>query len=127
MKILILYFEPSNRQFLQLCLEGDGYTSIAMQSAAEVVQTIEDSSDYFLLFTDNYHVNPEAHEAFTTLRARPELRQRVWIVGLTALDVLARQLQADGLMDEHLPLPFTLDQVLDTVEARARQTGDPPP
>ncbi len=119
MKILILYFEPSVRQMLQMVLEIEDYTVIATQSASEAVDAIENTSDSYLLFADNFHLNPEAQQAFTVLHDRPDLRIRVKIVGVSATSQGARQWITDNLIDEHLEVPFNLDQVLHIVEAHA--------
>ena len=102
-------------------MEIDDYTSIATRSFAEALSIIENSSDSYLLFTDNLQVNPEVRNALASLRDRPELRQRVWIVGLAVFNNTAWI--TDGLIDEYLPMPFTVDQLFDIVEAHA---SDPP-
>lgn len=123
MQILILSFEPSIMHILQMVLEAEDYTVVVTRSATEAVRIIEDSSDSFVLFTDNYHVNEEGQRAFTLLRDRPELRHRVWIVGMTAMRDDSTSMAA-GLMDEHLSMPFTVEQVIRIVEAHDSHESD---
>jgi DNA-binding response OmpR family regulator len=123
MQILILSFEPSIMHILQMVLEAEDYTVVVTRSATEAVRIIEDSSDSFVLFTDNYHVNEEGQRAFTLLRDRPELRHRVWIVGMTAMRDDSASIVA-GLMDEHLPMPFTYEQLRCIVEAHDSHESD---
>lgn len=121
MKVLILYFEPVIGHMLKEVLELEGYTVICTQNASEAIRAIEDSSDYYLLITDNLQVNPKVREALAVLRDRPELRQRVWIVGMAVFNNPAWV--TDGLIDEHMPMPFTVEQLLRVVEAHV---GLPP-
>lgn len=124
MSIVILEFEPTIQQMLQMILEVEGYTVTSSQAAAEAMRAIEAAGESCVLFADNFHVNPEAQQAFTMLRDRPQLRQRVWVVGMVVFPEPARQLIANGLMDEHLGMPFTVDQVLAIVTAHtSRPSG----
>ena len=92
------------------------------QHATEAIRAIEDTSDSYLLFGDNFHLNPEAQQAFTELHDRPDLRRRVTIVGVSAMSEGARQRLANNLID-HLALPFSSDDIVHIVEAH---TSDPP-
>lgn len=72
-----------------------------------------------MLLTDNFSANPEALEVLTMLRQRPELRQRVRVIGISGRsDVVPTPWMTDGLM-ERVPLPYTYDQLLDIVKANA--------
>lgn len=120
LNILILNFEPSNAQILEFTLELEGYTVMVTQSAAETLRIIESSSDVFVLLADNYHVNPEARQAFTMLHQRAEVRSRVTIIGLAALpafESVAIHMKAVGLMDDHLCMPYTIEQLIRIVES----------
>ncbi len=110
MSILMLYLEGSIQRLLQPSLEAEGYTVMATQSANETLRAIEDNSDIDMLLADNFRVNPEAQQAFALLSQHPVLRQRVLVVGLSAITTPdAQQWITDGLIDIHVPLPFTLD------------------
>lgn len=115
MKILILYFEPAIGHMLKGILELEGYTVIFTQNASKATRVIEDSSDYYLLFTDNLHVNLDVRDALASLHDRQEIRQRVWVVNLAVWSDAAWM--SDGLIDEHMPMPFTVEQLLRVVEA----------
>ncbi len=123
MNILILYYDPSVGHLLQMVLEAEEYTVTATRNATEAIHAIEDSSDSYLLFADNFYLNPEAQQAFTMLHNRPDLRRRVTIVGVSAMSEGARQRLANNMIDDHLALPFNVDQLLRVVEAH---TSDPP-
>lgn len=77
MRVLFLYFENTIRYSVQAILELEDYIVIATRQATEVIRVIEDSDNSYVLLTDNFSVNPEAFEALTVLRQRPELRHRV--------------------------------------------------
>lgn len=121
MKILILYFEPSILRLLQFVLKAEGYPFTATPDASEAIQTIEDSADSYLILTDNLQVNREVREALAALKDRPSLRSRLWIVSLTVFDVPTWM--REGLIDEHMPMPFSADQVWNLIEAHV---GPPP-
>ena len=46
-------------------LELEGYTVILTQNASKATRAIEDSSDSYLLMTDNFHLNLDVREALT--------------------------------------------------------------
>jgi hypothetical protein len=117
MKILILYVEPTIWYMLQQVLELEEYADIRTRNSSEAVRDIEESTDSYLLLTDNLHVNPEVREALAVLRDNSDLRQRLWVVNLAVWSESAWI--TDGLIDEHLAMPFTVDQVLSIVEAHA--------
>lgn len=125
MRVLFLYFETTIRYPVQAVLEIEDYIVIATRQATEVIHIIEESNDSYVLLTDNFGVNPEAIEALAVLRQRPELRQRVRVIGISGRsDVASTPWMTDGLMDAHLPLPYTYDQLLDIVKANS---GGAPP
>lgn len=136
MNILILYFNPDVQELLELVLDVENYDWIATQHATEAIRIIAESADSCLLLADNFDVNPEARQAFTMLHDRPDLRQRVWVVGASALhDVTVIPWLTDGMIDEHLHLslnpdledqcsdPDQIDQFLAIIAAH---TSDPP-
>ncbi len=121
MSIAMLYFEDSNRQYSQLFLEAEGYTVMATQSATEALRAIEDSDDIDTLLADNFHLNPEAQHAFTYLSQHPTLRQRVMVVGLSAISApYAQQWISDGLIDAHLRYPFSIEELFAVLKASGR-------
>lgn len=117
MKVLIVYVDPGIRHMLQQVLEVEGHTVICTRRGAEVIRAIEESDDSYLLFTDNLHVNPSVREALAILRDKPALRQRVWVVNVAVRSDPAWI--ADALIDEHLPMPFSVEQLFRLVEAHA--------
>jgi CheY-like chemotaxis protein len=123
MKILILYFEPSVMKMLEACLTAEGYSVTSTADASEAIKAIEDTSDSYLLIADNFHLSPGAQQAFTTLHNRPDLRNRVKIVGVSAMSQGAYEWIADNRIDDHLTMPFSLDHLLDVVRAHV---GLPP-
>lgn len=123
MQILILYLEPSVMKLLEACLMAEGYSVTSTANASEVIRAIEDTSDSYLLMADNFHLSPEAQQAFTTLYDRPDLRNRVKIVGVSAISKGAYEWIADNRIDDHLSMPFSWDHLLEVVRAHA---GFPP-
>lgn len=123
MNIIILSFEPNLGDMLQLILEAEGYPCVFTASADDVIRAIEGASGPTLLLADNFHLSPEAQQAFTAFRDHPELRSRVTIVGLSGMIEGARQWMTDNVIDDHVALPFTLERLLHIIEAHA---GRPP-
>lgn len=124
MRVLFLYLEESVRHMVQLVLEAEGYTIVATRSAAEAIRIIEDSTNQYVLLTDNFSVNSESLGALTTLCQHPELRQRVTVIGVSARsDVMSTSWMTGRLLDDHLMMPYTYDQLLAIIE---RYTGGPP-
>ncbi len=117
MKILILFYESSIGHILQMVLEAEEYTVTTTQHATEVIRAIEESNDSYLLFADNFHLNPEAQQAFTDLHDRPDLRRRVKIVGVSAMREGVRPWITENLIDDHLAMPFSQDDIVHIVEA----------
>lgn len=120
MNILIVYFEPVIGHMLHEVLELEGHTVTMTQSVSEAMRALEESSDPFLLFTDNLHVNPEVRVRLAVLHDRPDLRDRVWVVNEAVWSDPVWT--AAGLIDEHLRMPYTVEQLLDLIDAHAKSS-----
>jgi DNA-binding NtrC family response regulator len=99
----------------------DGYTITSTKNADETIRILEEYSDEsFLLFADNTIFNAEAMRVFAMVRSSPAVRRRVRIIGWNGLrDLDYLQERADGMLDDFLPMPFTLDQLLSCIASNA--------
>ena len=73
---------------------------IATRHATEALRIIEGSARHYVLFVDNFSLNPEVFELFAMLRKRPAVRSRVRSIGTSAVHGRGlEQWLAGGLLD----------------------------
>ncbi len=114
--IVALYFDPSIGSILREALELEGYAVVATREAEEALRAIGESEGLCILLTDNYVVSPVAREALSRLAAAPALRSRVRVIGMSAYHP---QSVPAGLVDGYMGLPFTMETLLETIEAHS--------
>lgn len=115
--IVALYFDPSIGSILREALELEGYAVVvATREAEEALRAIGESGGLCILLTDNYVVSPVAREALSRLAAAPALRSRVRVIGMSAYHP---QSVPAGLVDGYMGLPFTMETLLETIEAHS--------
>ena len=121
MQILFVNHEESLRQLFHMAVASEGFTITSTQSAAEAIGILEGSLDEsFLLFADNTIFNVEAIRVFAMLRASPEVRRRVRIIGWNVFhDRDYLQERAEGMLDDFLSMPFNADQLLGCIATNA--------
>lgn len=116
MNITMLYQNDSIKRLVTEVLGWEDYTVTSTPDPAEALRVIEESAEPCLILTDNLKVNPVAHEALARLRANPELRKWVRVIGIDVDSV--RQMELDlGILDDIIAMPFTVTTLLDSIEA----------
>ncbi len=126
MNVLILFYEVSMKGLLQSIVESEEHTVRATPFASEALQAIAEtiaSGEPTLLLADNFHLNPEATDAFTLLREQPPLRRHIKIIGVSAVGGPSKWIVND-LIDDHLSLPFSSDQLIALLDACQRDLSN---
>jgi CheY-like chemotaxis protein len=126
MRVLFVNYEVSLGVYLHPMVESEGHTITTTRSAAKAIRILDENRhEAFLLFADNTLFNAEAMCVFAMVREHPAVRRRMRIIGWNALhDRDSLQERADGMLDDFLPMPFNVQQLLNCIAANAAQLPD---
>ena len=122
---LVLYLEQNVAGLINYVLEEMGYRSRMTPFAAEALGILDGDDRRCLVFMDNFHLLEEPSLFLAALQARPELRRRVKVIGLTALRLPIKGLGAPyDEIDDFLPIAFSVDELIEKIEAVSAQLRD---
>jgi CheY-like chemotaxis protein len=109
--ILVLSFDPSIRKLLTEVLTLDGFTVTTAYTAAETLERLEHDAHPAIVLMDNYQVSEQARAFAHTLFARPDLHQRVKLVGLAV-----QRWEELAPLDEYLRMPFSARDLFELID-----------
>ncbi len=115
--VLFLAYETSIGRLVTEVLPEEGYSALLIHTEAEASSLLEDNESYYIVLMDNLHVQPEGRRFLTQLRQNPSLRARVKTVSMAACANDWLRQDFGDVLDAYLGLPFTLDQLLKTLES----------
>ncbi len=120
--VVLLWFEEGLLGLLEYSLTIAYYPTIAVTTAADALECVERQVDRGIVMMDNYAVSKEARDFLKELGSRPDLRGQIKVIGLSASDPRTRE-EGEQFpeIDTCMPLPFTVDQLINEVEATTRQ------
>jgi CheY-like chemotaxis protein len=115
---LVLYLEQNIAALINYALELMGYRTRLTPSAAEALSILDGDDRRYLVFMDNFHLLEEPQLFLAELQARPELRRRVRVVGVTPFALPIEWLSAPfDQIDDFLAMPFTAEELFEKIEA----------
>ena len=122
---LVLYLAENVGGMINYVLEEMGYRTRMTPLAAEALSILDGDDRRCLVFMDNFHLLEEPRLFLAALQARPELRRRVKVVGVTGMTLPIKGLSAPfDEIDDFLKMPFSIDEVIAKIEAVSAHLRD---
>ena len=115
LKVLVVDDDAIIRDMMIDILDFEGYTVRTARHGLEALEMLRGDEDY-LVFLDLMMPVLNGQEVCTILKAEPELRRRHILVLMSAMDTLAEFPSIIDDVDTTMPKPFSVDDVLGTLE-----------